>query len=36
MARATQFEHHREFNKLGKPVDHGEMGDESPYRERLL
>jgi endothelin-converting enzyme/putative endopeptidase len=29
MARASEFEHHRDFNKIGKPVDHGEW-DMSP------
>ncbi|MGC2764566.1 MAG: M13 family metallopeptidase [Candidatus Acidiferrum sp.] len=29
MARASQFEHHRDFNKIGKPVDRGEW-DMSP------
>ncbi len=29
MARASEFEHRRDFNKIGKPVDHGEW-DMSP------
>jgi putative endopeptidase len=29
MARASEFEHHREFNKIGKPLDRGEW-DMSP------
>ena len=29
MARASEFEHHRDFNKIGKPVDRGEW-DMSP------
>lgn len=29
MARATEFEHHRDYNKIGKPVDRGEW-DMSP------
>jgi putative endopeptidase len=29
MARASQFEHHRDFSKIGKPVDRGEW-DMSP------
>jgi len=29
MARASAFEHHRDYNKIGKPVDHGEW-DMSP------
>ena len=29
MVRASEFEHHRDFNKIGKPVDHGEW-DMSP------
>ena len=29
MARASEFEHHRDYNKIGKPVDRGEW-DMSP------
>jgi len=29
MARSTEFEYHRDFNKIGKPVDHSEW-DMSP------
>jgi putative endopeptidase len=30
MARASQFEHHRDVNKIGKPVDRGEWGMSPP------
>jgi putative endopeptidase len=30
MARASQFEHHRDINKIGKPVDRGEWGMSPP------
>ncbi|MGB7727301.1 MAG: M13 family metallopeptidase [Candidatus Acidiferrum sp.] len=30
MARASEFEHHRDFNKIGKPVDHGEWEMSPP------
>ncbi|MGB7845532.1 MAG: M13 family metallopeptidase [Candidatus Acidiferrum sp.] len=30
MARTSQFEHHRDINKIGKPVDHGEWGMSPP------
>ena len=30
MAHASEFEHHREFNKIGKPVDRGEWGMSPP------
>ena len=30
MARTSEFEHHREINKIGKPVDRGEWGMSPP------
>jgi putative endopeptidase len=30
MARASQFEHHRDVNKIGKPLDRGEWGMSPP------
>jgi putative endopeptidase len=30
MARASEFEHHRDVNKIGKPVDRGEWGMSPP------
>jgi putative endopeptidase len=30
MARASEFEHHRDSNKIGKPVDRGEWGMSPP------
>jgi putative endopeptidase len=30
MARSSEFEHHRDFNKIGKPVDRGEWGMSPP------
>ncbi len=30
MARASEFEHHRDINKIGKPLDRGEWGMSPP------
>jgi len=30
MARTSQFEHHRDINKIGKPLDRGEWGMSPP------
>ena len=30
MARASEFEHHRQYHKIGKPVDRGEWGMSPP------
>ena len=34
--RAGEFELHRQINKIGKPVDHGEWDISPAYRRRLL